>query len=246
MPQSTRVIACAKPDIDPKMRLVAPVALAGLLVFALIWGAISSSFAYQALQADQFATEVRAKLIAATGKLRYSDASGANDIDPPRKWRNYLEADNSVRLRIVQGSGFAPTLAANARFNLIFSTVFLLITPLLFFLAFHTMAKLRADTRRRDRLRSANVRLSGVAFRSVGEIVGNKSKRRYFRVLVTFFAPDGRSFEAVSDYFNADPTETMQLAGLEVLFDPQDPQQSMVAPDCLAVVDAHRAIARRR
>jgi hypothetical protein len=233
---NAQAIRCNKPEFQPGDQHTAPIALSCLLLFALLWGGASGVFAYHALQADQFSTEVRAVFMP-NNNLRYYDSEknggGHHEIDPPEGWQDYLEANQTVRLRIVQGSIFAPSLAATTRSHLILGTAFFLFTPVLFYLAYHTLKRMRADAARRQRMTELNLRLPATALYSSAE--DSSESEPCYRAIVVFLAPDGRLYEVISDPFDADPSAELSLAGLEVLFDRQYPKQSMVAMDCPAI-----------
>lgn len=92
----------------------------------------------------------------------------------------------------------------------------------------------RREDAQRARLQGLNRRVpvycvQVLPFDSAG---GRGGRRRGYRVLGHFMAPDGRCYVAASAIYAADPSAAL-ARGIDVLFDPQDPHRSAFAEETL-------------
>jgi len=114
--------------------------------------------------------------------------------------------------------------------------------PCMLYGAWRHARRLNHDASRRERLRRRGSRRPAASVRVIEEIVGgSRTRRREFRAIVAFDAPDGQRYEAASDRFPAGQPPAIDVDDLLVLFDDQDPLDSLVDESSPAIRRARSA-----
>ncbi len=226
------VISCEKLMVDASERSLTPVGTVLFVAVATLWLIATSAFAYYRWSLDQTALETEATVLE-YNQIRYVDAAGVtHETERPYDDGWSPSPGETVRIRYVPGSTASLERVETAAQQRQVSLILPLLALPMFGLAAWMHRRMRSEDTRRARLRARDQRVPALGFRVVVERVGVDSMHSEYRVLARFGHRD-QQYEAPSDRFGYDPSDVIDADRVQVWLDPDDPLQSMVAPDTL-------------